>query len=192
MSIKEDYSKGVYFIVALFLVGLMLPIVIGCEKKEAVKDRIHRVTGDCDVYDNLPGDIQTSIDVNFENKIKLLGVTSKRLSKNQLSVTYYWQLLNHLDTYDTAFVHFTDKENNILFQNDHDLCQRRPFHELKDKFIKEPYVISIPQSVSGKDIYIKMGMVSLQPNIGRLKILSSGGLPIDDLNTRVTAEKLNL
>jgi|GEM_PF-2292575 len=192
MSIKEDYSKGVYFIVALVLVGLMLPIVMGCEKKEAVKDRVHRVTGNCELYDKLPIDIQESIEVNFEDKIKLLGVTSKSLSKNQLSVTYYWQLLNELDTYDTVFVHFTDNNNNILFQDDHDFCQRRSFHELKNKFIKEPYIINIPQSAVGKEVYIKIGMVSLQPNIGRLKILSSGGLPIDDLNTRVTAEKLNL
>jgi hypothetical protein len=176
----------------LCLVGLMLIVPIGCEKKEAVKARPQRVTGACEVYDKLPGDIAKHLDVNFGNKIKLLGMTIKKLPKDQLSVTYYWQLLNELDTYDATFVHFTDKDNKILFQDDHDLCQRRPFSELKGKFIKEPHVVSIPQSATGKEVYVKLGIFSIEPNIGRLKIESAGGMPTDDLNTRATIDKFGL
>ena len=173
----------------LCLVVLTLVVSSSCEKKEAVKAHPQRVTGPCEVFDKLPGNIAKPLKVNFGNRVELLGITINKLPKDQLSVTYYWQLLNDLGTYNTVFVHFTDKDNNILFQNDHDLCQRRPFSELRDKFIKEPYVISIPQSAAGKEIYVKLGMVSLEPNVGRLKIVSSGGMPTDDLTTRVIVEK---
>jgi len=176
----------------LFLIGLVVIVLSGCEKKEASKLPLHRVTGPCEVYDKLPGDIAKPVDVNFGGKVKLLGITINKLPKNQMNVTYYWQLLNELDTYDAAFVHFTDKDNKVLFQNDHDLCQRRPFMELKGKFIKEPYVINIPQSATGKEVYVKLGIFSIEPNAGRLKIESSGGMPLDDSNTRATIEKFGL
>jgi hypothetical protein len=178
--------------VAVFLIGLMVIALIGCEKKEATKLHPHRVTGPCEVYDKLPGDIAKPIDVNFGKKVKLLGITINKLPKDQLSVTYYWQLLNELNTYDAAFVHFTDKDNKVLFQNDHDLCQRRPFSELRGKFIKEPYMISIPQTAKGQEIYVKLGIFSIEPNIGRLRIESAEGVPTDELNTRATIDKFGL
>ena len=180
------------YVTILFLIGLMVIALIGCEKKEASKLSPHRVTGPCEVYDKLPGDIAKHVEVNFGNKVKLLGITINKLPKDKLNVTYYWQLLKELDTYDAVFVHFTDKDNKVLFQNDHDLCQRRLFSELKGKFIKEPYVINIPQSAIGKEVYVKAGIFSIEPNVGRLKIESTGGVPTDDLNTRATIEKFGL
>jgi hypothetical protein len=178
--------------VAVFLIGLMVIALMGCEKKEAVKARPQRVTGPCEVYDKLPGDIAKPVEVNFGNKIKLLGITIKKLPKDQLGVTYYWQLLNDLGTYDAVFIHLTDKDNKILLANHHDLCQRRPFSDLKGKFIKEPYVISIPQSAKGQEIYVKLGIFSIEPDIGRLKIESARGLSTDDSNTRAIVEKIVL
>lgn len=191
-------KRGIYskvagnFCVAIVLIGVVLFSFIGCEKKEAVKARPQRITEPCEVYDKLPGDIGKRVDVNFGNKIKLLGMTIKKLPKDQLSVTYYWQLLNELDTYNAVFFHLTDKDNKILFANYHDICQRRPFSELKEKFIKEPSVINIPQSAKGREVYVKVGIFSIEPDIGRLKVVSAGGLSTDDSNTRAIVERIAL
>jgi hypothetical protein len=179
-------------IIAVCLVGLVLTAFSACEKREAVKAHPKRLEGPCEIYDKLPGDIVKPVDVNFGKKVKLVGITITKLPKDQLGVTYYWQLLSDLDTYDAVFAHFTNKDNKILFQNDHDLCQRKPFSELKGKFIKEPYVIGVPQAVKGEEIYVRLGIYSIEPDIGRLRIESAGGLPTDDSNTRVTVEKIRL
>jgi len=176
----------------LCLVVLTVIVSSACEKKEAAKSHPQRVTGACEVYDKLPKYIAKPVDVNFGNKVKLVGITINKLPEDKLSVTYYWQLLNQLDTYDAVFVHFTDKDNKILSQNDHDFCQRRPFSELRGKFLKEPYIVNIPQSSKGSEIYVKLGIFSIEPNIGRLKIDSAGGLPTDDMNTRVTVDRVGL
>ncbi|HWR59801.1 MAG TPA: hypothetical protein VN328_13020 [Thermodesulfovibrionales bacterium] len=181
------------YVTTLCLVGLVLFVSLACEKKAASsKSNPNRISGPCEVFDKLPTDIVKPLDVNFGKKVKLLGITINKLPKDQLNVTYYWQLLDELSTYDAAFVHFTDKDNKVLFQNDHDLCQRRPFAELRGKFIKEPYVISVPQTAKGQEVYVKLGIFSIEPNIGRLKIESAGGVPTDDLDTRAIIEKVGL
>jgi len=174
------------------LAVVTLVVLSACEKKEAVKAHPLRVTGPCEVFDKLPGDIAKPLKVNFGDKVELLGITINKLPKDQLSVTYYWRLLNELGTYDAVFVHFTDKDNKILFQNDHDLCKRRSFSELKGKFVKEPYIINVPQSAKGQEVYVKLGIVSIEPNIGRLKVEAAGGLPTEDTNTRATVDKFGL
>lgn len=189
------FKKSVKSLNAIFLLffGLFIIFISGCEKKESVKEKPQRITGPCEVLDRIPEDLSKPLDVNFGGRIKLSGITTSRVSPDKLKVTYFWQIINETDSYNEAFVHFTDRDNKVLFQNDHDLCQRRPFSELKGKFIKEPYVIEIPTSTVGKDIYIKVGIYA--PDLERaprLKIESAGGVPTDDDNTRAIVEKLTL
>ncbi len=188
----NDFYKRFLLVFVLFLFTLPLSIISGCEKKEAVKSKPQRVSGPCYLSDKFPDDIKKPLDVNFGNKVKLLGITVNKTANNQLGIVYYWQLIDDLGPYDTVFVHFTDKNNNSLFQNDHDFCQRKPFLELKGKFITEPYLINIPESAKGKEIYIKVGFYSLETNMGRIKIFSSGDSIVDEENTRAIIDKIKL
>jgi len=121
-----------------------------------------------------------------------LGVTEDRLSQNQLKMVYYWQSID-LGSYKQVLVHFTDTENKYLFGNDHPLCEKKSVGELKGKFVKESYVVDIPESARGKVIYVKIGFYSVDvQGWPRLGIESSGGIPIDDVKTRAIVEKVNL
>lgn len=130
--------------------------------------------------------------MNYDNKIKLSGIATKKLSQNQLEISYYWQLIKGLGTYKDIFVHFADASNNIIFQNDHRFCANRSFQDLKGKFVKETFVVNIPEQAKGKEITVKIGCYNPQPPGTRLKIESSGGAPLEDESTRATADRLSL
>jgi hypothetical protein len=141
----------------------------------------------------MPKDIGKPLDVNFGNKVKLLGITIDKAPQNQLKISYYWQLIEDLGVYDVAFVHFTDKDDKVLFQNDHDFCQKRPFNELKGKFIKEVFVVDIPKSAAGNKVDAKIGIYGpTLKDASRLQIKSSGGVPMDGNNTRAIVDKISL
>ena len=171
------------------LAVLMLIVFSACEKEKVQKPL--RITGPCQIYDKLPAGIATPVDINYGNKIKLLGITAEKQPQNKLRISYYWQPMDELGSFNTVFVHFTDKDDKGLFGNDHAFCQDRPFRELKGKFVEEPFVLDIPPSAAGKEVTIKIGMYSVESN-SRLKIESSGGAPTDNDNTRAIIEKLNL
>ncbi len=171
------------------LVALMLIVLSACEKEKVQKPL--RITGPCQVYDKLPAGIATPVEINYGNKIKLLGITAEKQPLNKLKISYYWQLMDDLGSFNTVFVHFTDKDDKELFGNDHDFCQDKPFKELKGKFIEEPFVIDIAPAAIGKEIMIKIGMYSME-STGRMKIESSGGIPSDNDKTRAIVEKVKL
>ena len=168
-------------------------VLLGCKNEKETALLKTRGTGPCEVYDKLPGDIAKPLGVNYGGKVKLVGITANKTSQDKLKVSYYWETMDDLGAFNEIFVHFTDKDNKILFQNDHVFCQRKPFNELKGKVIKEPYVIAIPQSAAGKEIYVKAGVYAPDLGLGeRLKIESSGGILIDDAGSRAIVEKLGL
>lgn len=146
----------------------------------------------CEVIDKLPADMTKSAEVNYGNKVKLLGIKTEKLAKGQIKISYYWQPMEDLGSYSQVFVHFTDADNNILFQGDHPFCQKRPFTELKGKVIKEIHVIDVTPSVSGKDVVGKIGFYDLTPpKYDRLKVEASTGVQTDDNNTRATVGKFH-
>jgi hypothetical protein len=145
----------------------------------------------CQILDNLPNDIAQPLEVNFGGKVVYLGTTIEKRSENQLKISYYWQLKNDLGKYKQIFVHFTDKENNPLFQNDHEFCANRSFEELKGKFIKDTNCVGIPQSAKGKEIDVKVGLYVPEENGPRLKVESAGKTPTDEYNTRALVDKIS-
>lgn len=166
-------------------------ILSGCGKEKTIESKGTLPVGICEIFDKLPKDIAKSVEVNYGNKIKLLGLTVNKLSRNQLKVSYYWQPIVELGSYNIVFVHFTDKDNKILLQNDHVFCQKHSIHEIKDKFIKETLVVTVPQSEVDKEIYIKMGIYDPK-STWRLKIESAGRIQLDDSNTRAIIEEVKL
>ncbi|MBS1232858.1 MAG: hypothetical protein H6R42_512 [Nitrospirae bacterium] len=164
-------------------------IFSGCSKEKSVETRGPSGAGACEVFDKLPGDVGKSVEVNYGNKVKLLGISTNKLSPNKLKVSYYWQPQEDLGEYKQVFVHFTDAENKGLFQNDHLFCQK-PFGEIKGKIVKETYTVDVPQSAAGKEIEVKVGVYSpVAQSNARLKA-ESAGTSVDDLNTRASVEKI--
>ena len=137
----------------------------------------------CETLSALPKDVSKPMAVNFGNKATLLGVTVKNTSSEALTITYYWKLTGNLGLYDRVYVHFTDRDNNILFQGDHDLCGNRSYEDLKGKIIMETSRIRIPQTVKGKETTMKVGLFAptLQ-GYPRVKIESAGGTAIDNMS----------
>ena len=175
-----------FIIVSTFVFAVVL---FGCSKEKVTEQKGSGTTGPCEILDRLPKDITKFLAVNYGNRIKLVGVIVKKQAQNKLQLSYYWQPIAKLDAYNTVFVHFTDKDNKVLFQNDHLFCQK----ESQDKFLKETYVVDIPKTATDKEIYVKMGLYDPTPKgLGRLGIKSSGGVPTDEDNTRAIVESLKL
>lgn len=174
-----------------------ITLLLGCSKekteKMSGKQTAYRAIGGCEIYDQKPDGIEKSLDVNYEGKIKLIGLTVNKMPKNQLKIYYFWQVMDEFVPYNVVFVHFVGPDNKILFGNDHEFCQKRPFSELNNKFIKETLTANLPQSIIGKEVDIKIGLYA--PDLAsspRLKIKSAGGIPVDDNNTRAIVEKITL
>jgi hypothetical protein len=187
-------GKGKGILRLLLVVWAVIAVVLsGCGKEKTSEPKGTVPVGACDISDKQPGDIKKPLEINYGNKVKLLGITADKLSQNQLRIVYFWQPIEELGSYQHVFVHFTDTENNILFQNDHDFCQKKSFSELKGKFVKESYMLNIPESALGKVVYVKIGIYAYNLKSGpRLKIESRGKIPADDGNTRAIVEKINL
>jgi hypothetical protein len=167
----------------ILLVSAIIIGTIGCSKDKATPIR---VVSNCKIYNQLPDDIQQPLNVNYSNKAILMGITTKRLYKNRLlEISYYWKLQEELIPQHRIFVHFTDKDNKALLQNDHYFCQNLPFKELRNKFIKETYVVDMPGSALREGIFIKIGIYVPEiapPN--RLKIISAEEISLDEDDTR--------
>lgn len=183
-------GKGVLLLLIIFLA--VVAILSGCGKEKISKPKVINRDGTCDVLADRPSDMRKPVEVNYENKVKLIGVTVDRMSQNQLRVIYYWQPMEDLGAYNQVFVHFTDTMNHLLFQNDHPLCLKKSFSELMGKFVKESYVVSIPEPAIGKKGYLKIGIYAFElQSAPRLKINSSIGISKDDGDTSAIIEKVN-
>ena len=180
-------------IIFLTVIGSLVVAIflLGCEKDKATAPKEAGPVGACELLDALPKDVSKPVEINYANKIKLMGVIVNKKAQDKLQVSYYWQPIDELGPFNMVFVHFTDKDNKGLFQNDHSFCQKQNLKELKNKILKETYVIDSPASAKGKEIYLKIGLYDPKAS-GRLKIISSGGVKMDDDNTRAIVESLKL
>jgi hypothetical protein len=191
----SNLSSGVFckgktlFVLVLCSLAAII-IFYGCERKKEVESR-PQVSSHCDVFDKAPTDMKKPMDVNFGNKVKLLGVTVNKSLQNQLDISYYWQVLSDLGPSNTVFVHFSDKDNKLVVQDDHVFCQGKTFAELKDKFVRETSIVSIPQAAAGKEVSMQVGLWdSKDPKGPRLKVENPGNTSIDWEGTRALVEKL--
>lgn len=191
-------TTSILRLIVLMSAALLILIPLGCKKKEKPPGPDAKAVGTCEVFDRLPEDILKPVDITYgdkySDKAKFLGLTVRKLSPDKLKISYHWQLLNELGPYGKAFVVFTDKAGKQLSGNDHDLCEKRPFAELKGKFIKETYTVDILQTMVGKKIDIGIGIFSpdLNPDASRLKVTLAGKSSVTDNNTRALVEELNL
>jgi len=177
--------------IVLFFSLIMSIALWGCTKEKATAPEGQGPVGTCEIFDNLPQDVTKPLEVNFGNRIKLTGITVDKKAEDMLQVSYYWKLIEPLEAYNTVFVHFTDKDNKGMFQNDHPFCSGKSFAELKDRIVRDTQDVYFPKSAAGREITVKIGLYDPKFS-GRLKIESSGGIPSDDDNTRAIVERIKL
>ena len=189
MSFGEKLKRS-FYLVNVFLCIFSLSM-LGCSKEKTTELEGQGPVGTCEIVEKLPQDITKPLDVNFGNRIKLKGVTIDIQSEEKLRVSYYWDLMDALEAYNTIFVHFSDQDNKIVFQNDHTFCPQEPFEKLKGKIIKETFDVFFPKTAAGQEITLKIGLYDPKFS-GRLKIESSGGLTTDDDDTRAVVETIKL
>ena len=149
--------------------------------------------GRCESSPFLPLDMAIPLEVNYGGKIKLWGATTVMPSKNRMIISHYWQRLESLGSYTTVFVHFTDAKNRIILWKQYEFCQRLHFEESRGRFIRETFEVSIPDSVKGTEVFMKVGIITQEPILlNRLRIEAAGGVPTDDNSTRAIIQKLKL
>jgi len=189
-SVLSNANKSLCLIILSLIISGAVAFS-GCTKEKAAGPKATGPAGTCEILDKLPKDLAKPMEVNFDNRINVLGVTVNKVSEEKLSVSYYWRPMGVLESYNTVFVHFTDKNNKGLFQNDHPFCQQKSFEELKGKIVKETFNVDFPKNVLGQEIFVKIGLYDPKSG-GRLKIASANVIPTDDDNTRAIIESLKL
>jgi hypothetical protein len=107
--------------------------------------------------------IKQPINANFSNKIEFLGYNidkTKLKIGDTAHITYYWQCLARMEEDYTVFVHFTDKDDKIIFQQDHPFCHGEyPTSEWNiSEIIKEEYYFSAPPKVKEGAYDIRIGV----------------------------------
>ncbi len=123
-----------------------------------------------DPYVNITRPGHYNYSVIFGYKIMFMGydINESLLYPNDtFEVTYYWKALDAMDEDYMVFVHFTDENERILFQQDH-LPPIQTSKWLLGDIVKENYTIKVPENVNGT---IKIGLGLWYPKTGRrLKI----------------------
>jgi hypothetical protein len=196
ITMKKDISGGRFKVNATLQIVFCLLIAVvlfyGCEEKKE-KGIETKGNSPCDVLDKMPVDVGKTFDINYGNKVKLLGITVNQSPNKPLTISYYWQLVDDLGPYDQVFVHFTAAGGKILFQGDHPFCQSRSSSELRGRVIRETqYIVPSPDSL-GKEVDMKIGLFApTTPKYDRLKVESATGATAADDNTDAVVEKLHL
>jgi len=182
-KISSKWAKR--FNLAIFFMFMAVALLIGCssEKPKEVKSMPQ-----CEIIDELPRDIKKPVTVNYGNKVKLLGITTNRISKDKLEIRYYWQLNEPLGKQHQVFVHISNPPGKILFQNDHPFCPQAG----KGQFVKETYAVTIPNSAFGKEVSISIGLYSNEPKFTLLEIISAEGALTDKSYMGALVEKVQL
>ena len=99
--------------------------------------------------------------MNFDNRIDLLGISIRKLLgwPTSLEVIYYWQCRKKIDRNLSVFVHFTNAEGRIVFQQDHlPLSGRLPTSRWNPgEVIRERYVVVLPGELPAGSYQIRVG-----------------------------------
>ncbi len=184
------YSSGLSVIALCLLFAIITSY--GCKGKKEGQSA-QAVKPSCELVDKLSGNLAKPVEINFGGKARLVGFAVEKPSKSQLKMSYYWELVEDLGIYNMVFVHFVDADDKIVFQGDHDFCQKRSLAELKGKLAKEIQLINVPESARGKEVGVKIGIFApTSEKYERLKVVSITGAEKGNDDTSVILEKIRL
>jgi len=112
-----------------------------------------------DPYENITLPSHYNFSVIFGYKIMFMGydINETLLRPNDtFEITYYWKALDKIDKHYAVFVHFTDKNGKILFQDDHDPPLKTIFWEMATIY-NETRIITVPSNINTQEADLKVG-----------------------------------
>ncbi len=115
--------------------------------------------------------IKNKVFVNYSNIVQLTSYEITKYESNIFVITYYWKCLKEMDRNYVIFVHFTDKNGKIVFQQDHKpLYGLYPTSNWKEgEIVKESYIVVVPENVKPGTYNIRIGLW-YPPTGERLKV----------------------
>ncbi len=149
---------------------------LSAEEKARLKDY---------VLDSAPADIPHRIDVNFDNKVHLIGYDFRPESARpgqQVRLTFWWRCDASVDNGWMLFTHTRDEGNGNLGILDYDgpLREQRESHQLlgpdrweKGKVYVDQQTYNVPHDVVGPEVTV---LVGVWKGTDRLHILSGPNL----------------
>ena len=172
-------------------VGLLLAGCVGGGKgvSSTDKDRLKAY-----VLQAAPADLPHKLDVNFENKVRLIGYKFEPETAHpgdDVKLTYYWRCDDTLDDGWLLFTHVRDEGNGKLGNLDFDGPIRAeknghqvlgPEHWEKGKVYVDEQNYKIPADVAGTDVTI---LVGVWKGDARLRIVSG---PNDGDNSAIVGK----
>ncbi len=112
-----------------------------------------------DPYKNISFPGHHNFSVIFDYKIMFQGydINETLLRPNDtFEITYYWKALDKIDKDYAVFVHFTDLEGKILFQDDHDPPLKTTFWQTATIY-NETRTVKVPSNIKPQEAGLKVG-----------------------------------
>jgi hypothetical protein len=134
------------------------------------------ISRSCHILTEPPLDsaIAMPLELNYGNRVRLLGITIEHTTPDTVRLSYYWQSISDWGAADNTFIHFTDAKDNILFQNDHPLCDGQPYSNVAGKYFKETFLIAPPERArASPEILFKIGVYDPRTAASGLRIRAS-------------------
>jgi hypothetical protein len=184
-------SRGSFAIVAVALCGALSAGCVGGSKglSSSDKDRLKAY-----VLDGPPADMPHKLDVNFENKVHLIGYKFEpELAKpgEEAKITYWWRCDDTLDDGWVLFTHTRDEGNGKLGNLDYDgpIRENRNGHQVlgpehweKGKVYVDEQTYHVPNDVAGSEVTF---LVGVWKGDARLRIISG---PNDGDNSAIVGK----
>jgi len=177
---------------AVVLAGLCAAGCVGGSKGLSSEDRDKLKAY---ILDAPPADIQHKVDVNFENKVHLIGYKidpDAARPGQEVKITYYWRCDDPLDDGWLLFTHTKDEGSGKMGNLDFDgplRDQRNGSHQVlgperweKGKFYVDEQTYKVPDDVTGSEITVYTG---IWKGDARLRIISG---PNDGDNSAIVGK----
>jgi len=124
--------------------------------------------------------------VSFDDKIAFLGydIDAAVLSAgDKFHINYYWKCMEEVDEDYRVFVHVTDIDDNIVFQQDHEMPLRTSLLK-KGDVVMEEYDVRVPSNIENGVYLMKIG---LYDKGGRVRLPIVAGKFIDSSSRAIIA-----
>lgn len=156
-------------LIFLSILYVMRPETTGKAVDITISDNTTNETGTkmiTDPYTNMTRPGHHNFSALFGYEIMFMGydINETILRPNEtFEITYYWKALDKMDKDYVVFVHFTDNNNRILFQQDH-MPPLQTSRWSPGDIINETYTIKVPENVNGT---INLGLGWWYPPTGK-------------------------
>ena len=128
--------------------------------------------------------------VSFDDKIVFLGydIDNSVLSAGgTFHIKYYWKCMEEFDEDYRVFVHVTDIDDTIIFQQDHELPIKTSLLK-KGDIVMEEYDVRVPSNIENGVYLMKIGLYDRDEG-GRLPIVSGR---LIDSNSRAIIARIDI